>query len=415
MHNLTRCVMTAILTLLLSGRGLEAGGLQVLHAFGVGSQRGGSTLYASLIMDAGGNLYGTAEFGGAHGSGVVFRLSRGTSGRWTETVLYSFKGGSQDGATPHDSVVMDSAGNLYGTTISGGGGHCTGGCGIVFQLTPGPSGSWTERVLHSFAGGSDGAAPFSNVVLDSAGNHYGTTTAGGAHGHGTVYKLTPTVTGPWNETLLCSFKGSPDGSDPYAAPVFDTAGNLYGTTYSGGAANLGTVYELSPQAGGSWSEKVLHSFHGSSDGTDVFEGLIIDASGNLYGAAETGGTANCGVAFRLSPNGAGGWNETTLHTFLGVGAQDGENPNALIFDSAGNLYGTTVGGGVYNPGTIFRMIPQPSGEWTETVLYSFTGGNDGAYPSAALIMDAADKLYGTTLWGGPAGDTTGGVVFEFTP
>lgn len=354
------------------------------------------------------------EFGGAHNSGVVYRLSQGTNGAWTESVLYSFKGGTQDGATPHDSVLMDSAGNLYGTTISGGGGQCTGGCGIVFQLAPGPNGSWTETMVHRFAGGTDGAAPFSNVILDAAGNLYGATTAGGAGGKGTIYKLTPAGPGVWHETVLYSFKGSPDGSAPYGAPVFDAAGNLYGTTYSGGTANLGTVYKLNHQSNGSWSESVLHSFHGSSDGTDLFEGLIIDAAGNLYGAAETGGSANCGVVFRLSPNGSG-WSETILHTFLGVTALDGENPNAVIFDSAGNLYGTTVGGGVYNPGTIFKMTPQPSGQWTETDLYSFTGGNDGAYPSAGLVMDSAGKLYGTTLWGGPAGDTTGGVAFEFTP
>jgi uncharacterized repeat protein (TIGR03803 family) len=414
MGSMTRCYITAILALVLAGGAWAAGGLKVLHAFGVGSQRGGSSLYASLIMDAAGNLYGTAEFGGAHNSGVVFRLSPGATGRWTESVLYSFKGGTQDGATPHDSVVMDGSGNLYGATIAGGGGQCPGGCGIVFQLSPGSTGAWTETVVHRFTGGADGAAPFSNLIPDAAGNLYGATTAGGSSGRGTVYRLTPSGAGTWNETVLYSFKGSPDGAAPDAAPVFDATGNLYGTTYSGGAANLGTVYELSPQAGGSWNETVLHSFHGTSDGTDLFEGLILDAAGNLYGAAETGGSANCGVAFRLSP-GAAGWTETILHTFLGVNAQDGENPNALIFDPAGNLYGTTVGGGLYNPGTIFKVTPQPSGEWTETVLYSFTGGNDGAYPSAGLIMDAAGRLYGTTLWGGPAGDTTGGVAFEFTP
>lgn len=414
MRNPARFYVTAILILILASAASAATGLKVLHAFGLGSQRGGSSLYASLILDAAGNLYGTAESGGVYGAGVVFRLSPQTGGGWTETVLYNFKGGSEDGATPHDSVLMDSAGNLYGTTTEGAGGQCGRGCGIVFELTPAASGPWTETVLHKFAGGTDGAAPFSGVIFDAAGNLYGTTTAGGIYGAGTVYKMSPSGGGSWSETVIYNFSGRPNGGAPYAAPVFDGAGNLYGTTYEGGTAGYGTVYELSPQADGAWSESVLHSFHGASDGSDLFESLILDGKGNLYGAAETGGSANCGVAFKLTPNGTGGWRETILHTFLGVNAQDGENPNALIFDAAGNLYGTTVGGGVDNPGTIFKLAPGPTG-WTETVLYSFTGGNDGAYPSVPLVMGRAGRLYGTTLWGGPAGDTTGGVAFEFTP
>ncbi len=390
-----------------------ATGLDVLHAFGAAGTRGGSSLYGALIMDAAGNLYGTAEFGGTHNDGVVYRLSPQLGGGWTETVLYSFNG--QDGATPHDALIMDRAGNLYGTTIAGGEGQCTTGCGVVFKLSPTVSGSWTETALLKFGGGTDGATPYSGVIADAAGNLYGTTSAGGADGAGTVYKLFPNGTGSWSQTILHSFKDSPDGATPFAAPVFDGAGNLYGTTYKGGADNQGTVYELSPQAGGSWHLSVLHSFHGAPDGNDLFESVIFDASGNLYGAAETGGSANCGVAFKLTPNGAGGWTETILHTFLGVNFQDGENPNAMIFDASGNLWGTTVGGGVDNPGTIYKLSPQPDGQWTETVLYSFTGGVDGAYPSVPLIMDAAGNLYGTTLWGGPAGDTTGGVAFEFTP
>ncbi|MFN7995518.1 MAG: choice-of-anchor tandem repeat GloVer-containing protein [Bryobacteraceae bacterium] len=385
----------------------------MLHAFGA-SGPGGSTLYASLIMDPGGNLYGTTEFGGSRNGGVVFRLSRGTNGSWNETVLYSFKGGAQDGATPHDSVLLDSGGNLYGTTVSGGGGPCPGGCGVVFQLTPNATGPWTETVLHRFDG-TDGATPFSNVILNAAGNILGSTSGGGANGRGTVYKLSPGAAGGWTETVLYSFKGAPDGATPYAGLISDAAGNLYRTTYRGGTTNRGTVYKLSPNGDGTFSETVLHSFRGSTDGEDLFEGLVMDRAGNLYGTAETGGSANCGVVFRLSPSGAGGWAMTILHNFLGLTAQDGANPNALIFDVYGNLYGTTVGGGTYNPGTIFKLSPQPSGEWLETILYNFTGGNDGAYPSAGLIMDGAGRLYGTTLWGGPAGDTTGGVVFGYLP
>ncbi len=386
----------------------------MLHDFGYPSQLGGSTLYASLILDRAGNLYGTAEFGGAYGNGVVFRLSRNAGGAWTETVLHSFQGGSTDGADPHASVVMDSAGNLYGTTVSGGSSQCTGGCGVVFRLTPAATGPWTETVLHQFTSGADGAAPFSSVILDPRGNLYGAVTSGGIHNAGVVYKLTPTASGPWAETILYTFLGKPDGASAWGAPAFGLAGHLYGTTNSGGTADRGTIYELTPNSGGPWTEQVLYSFHGT-DGADLFAGLTPDASGNLYGPAETGGSANCGVAFELAKNAGGQWTYTILHNFLGVSAGDGENPNALIFDAAGNLYGTTVGGGVDNPGTIFKMTPQPSGVWTETVLYSFTAGSTGAYPSAPLVMDGAGNLYGTTLWGGRAGDTTGGVAFEFTP
>lgn len=318
---------------------------KVLHDFGLGAQLGGSSLYAGLILDEAGNLYGTAEFGGAYGHGVVFRLSPNASGGWTETVLHSFKGGTSDGATPHASVIRDSAGNLYGTTVGGGGGTCPGGCGIVFQLLPAASGSWTEAVPHRFTGGTDGAGPYSGVILDGAGNLYGATTAGGAKGFGAVYKLTPGGAGGWKETVLYSFQGIPDGSTACAAPVFDPAGNLYGTTTGGGSNRRGTAYELSPQADGSWKEQVLHSFHGTTDGSDLFNGLILDASGNLFGAAQTGGSANSGIAFELSKGATGVWTETILHTFLGVAAQDGANPNALIFDATGALYGTSVGGG----------------------------------------------------------------------
>jgi len=409
-----RFFQSAILLLALAAAAPAATGLKVIHAFGI-SQQGGSDLYGALLMDSAGNLYGTAESGGAHGAGVVYKLTRQSGGGWAESVLYSFKGGSQDGATPHDALVMDADGNLYGTTSAGGGCSRTG-CGIVFELSPTAGGPWTETVLHRFAGGTaDGSTPYSGVILDHAGNLYGTANSGGASNAGLAYELSPNGTSTWTETILHNFNGSPDGAAPFASLVFDTVGNLYGTTYKGGSANQGTVFELTPQAGGTWTAAVLHSFHGAADGSDLFENVILDAAGNIYGSAESGGSANCGVSFKLSPDGTGGWTETILHTFLGVGAQDGENPNALILDSAGDLYGTTVGGGVDNPGTIFKLTPQAGGEWAETVLYSFTGKNDGAYPSVPLITDKADHLYGTTLWGGPAGDTVGGLAFEFTP
>jgi uncharacterized repeat protein (TIGR03803 family) len=382
----------------------------VLHSFGVHLQ-GGSDLYAGLILDASGNAYGAAESGGTYGYGVVFELSPDGAGEWAERVLYDFKGSpGDDGATPHATLVFDRAGNLYGTTVSGG---VSGNFGIVFKLTPTSQGQWTETVLHRFTGGTDGATPYAGVILDAAGNVYGATDGGGAAGDGTVYKLTPSDSSPWVETVLHSFTGKPDGAGPFAAPLLDAAGNLFGTTYYGGARNDGAVYKLAPQPDGSWAETVLYSFKGGSDGVNPGAPLIADRSGNLYGTTAVGGSAGCGIAFKLTA--ASDWAETVLHTFLGITDDDGENPNGLTFGPRGVLYGTTVGGGTDNPGTIFRLTPSESGGWTETVLYNFTAGLTGAYPSVGLTLGPNGGLYGTTLWGGPAGDTVGGVAFEFNP
>lgn len=382
----------------------------VLHSFGVHLQ-GGSDLYAGLILDASGNAYGAAESGGTYGYGVVFELSPDGAGEWAERVLYDFKGSpGDDGATPHATLVFDRAGNLYGTTVSGG---ASSNFGIVFKLTPTSQGQWTETVLHRFTGGTDGATPYAGVILDAAGNVYGATDGGGAAGDGTVYKLTPSDSSPWVETVLHSFTGKPDGAGPFAAPLLDAAGNLFGTTYYGGARNDGAVYKLAPQPDGSWAETVLYSFKGGSDGVNPGAPLIADRSGNLYGTTAVGGSAGCGIAFKLTA--ASDWAETVLHTFLGITDDDGENPNGLTFGPRGVLYGTTVGGGTDNPGTIFRLTPSESGGWTETVLYNFTAGLTGAYPSVGLTLGPNGGLYGTTLWGGPAGDTVGGVAFEFNP
>jgi uncharacterized repeat protein (TIGR03803 family) len=273
--------------------------------------------------------------------------------------------------------------------------------------------NWQETVLYRFAGAADGAIPYPGVVMDPGGILYGGTNGGGASGAGVLYSLAPSSTG-WQYSVIHTFQGRPDGSAPYATPVLDTAGNLYGTTNSGGSRDKGIVYKLAPQPDGSWTEQVIHNFAGGADGANPLSGLIFDQHGDLYGTTTLGGTANCGTAFKLVPNSSGGWTEHLLHTFLGVTAQDGENPNGLVFDAHGNLYGTSTGGGVDNPGTIFKLRPVSGGGWQETVLYSFTGGLDGAYPSAGPVLDAAGNIFGTTLWGGPSGGTTGGVAFEFT-
>jgi uncharacterized repeat protein (TIGR03803 family) len=403
-----------VLVLVSAGISAAANSTTTLHSFGSNGSRGGSDLYSGLILDSAGDLYGATESGGTYNAGLVYKLSRSAGGGWVETVLYNFKGSTnQDGASPHATMMWDSTGNLYGTTVGGGlnGKTCRTGCGTVFKLTP-AAGQWHESVLFRFTGGADGAVPYAGVVMDSAGNLYGATISGGSANKGVVYRLSPSA-GGWQQTVLHTFQGS-DGSAPYPTPVMDAAGNLYGTTNVGGAHQRGVVFVLKPQAAGTWSEQVLHTFQGGTDGANPLAGVIFDEKGNLYGTTSVGGTANCGVAYRLVRSAGGGWSEKILHTFLGVTAQDPENPNGMIFDAAGNLYGTSTGGGVYNPGTIFKIAPSAGG-WQETVLYSFTGGNDGAYPITGPTMDAAGHLFGTTLWGGPAGDTTGGVAFEFVP
>ncbi|HTQ57831.1 MAG TPA: choice-of-anchor tandem repeat GloVer-containing protein [Bryobacteraceae bacterium] len=386
----------------------------VLQDFGIGNLDGGSSLYAGLVMDTAGNLYGAAEEGGIYNAGVVYELSRNTGGGWTETVLYNFTGANrgQDGANPHATLLRDSAGNLYGTTVSGGiaSRTCSKGCGVVFKLTPSGD-TWQETVLYRFTGGADGSVPYAGVSMDAAGNLYGAATSGGATA-GVVYELTPGTPG-WTEAVIHTFEDV-DGATPYGTPVLDAAGNLFGTTYAGGAYNRGVVYALTPSAG-AWTFHALHNFRGSPDGANTLTGVILGPRGTLFGTTTSGGTASCGIAYELAFKKSAGWTETILHTFLGVGAADGENPNGLILDAHGNLFGTSTGGGLYNPGTIFELSPMAGGGWQETVLYSFTAGLDGAYPSSSLTLGPSGHLFGTTLWGGPSGDTTGGVAFEFTP
>jgi uncharacterized repeat protein (TIGR03803 family) len=351
--------------------------------------------------------------------GTVFELTPTTTGKWDRRILHSFNG--KDGANPFSALIFDSTGNLYGTTSQGGNlSGCGGvGCGVVFKLAPDANGMWTETVLHVF-NEKNGAIPYASLVFDSAGNLYGTTVFGGniessqcgknIPGCGVVFELSPGTDGKWTTRVLHAFNptyNANDGAYPYASLILDSVGNLYGTTLLSGTGS-GTVFRLTPAKDGGWNEKVLHNFDGT-DGAYPYASLLFDTAGTLYGTTEIGGAFRMGTVFELIPRANDRWEHVTLHNFSGNG--DGASPNGLIFDRAGNLYGTTSDDGIKNTGTVFRLTPQNSGKWSETVLFKFNG-KDGAHPQASLILDAAGNLFGTTVNGGASGF---GSVFELTP
>jgi uncharacterized repeat protein (TIGR03803 family) len=386
----------------------------VLHTFRGGGD--GASPMAGLTMDQAGNFYGTATAGGGSGAGTVFRLSKKGSS-WILNTLYSFAKGN-DGASPRGGVIFGPNGNLYGTTMYGGGDGCSGsGCGIVFQLKQYPTAcktalcGWQETVLHRFTGNPDGAWPASvDLIFDQAGNLYGTTQSGGTSDEGTVFQLAPSGLG-WTENVLYSFFGGGDGQWPSASLIFDNAGNLYSTTFGGGAYYSGTVFQLT-SSGSSWTENVLYSFQGfgGTTGANPVAGVIFDPSGNLYGATVYDGKYDDGTVFELTPsNGMSPWTFTLLYTFSGP---DGAAPsNSLVMDVAGNLYGTATNGGAYGGGSIFKLTPGGGG-WTFSSLHDFIGGSDGANPTSNLIFDANGNLYGTASAGGAYG---WGTVWEITP
>jgi len=357
---------------------------------------------SNLIFDTAGDLYGTT--GGFNGAGdpasipngTVFEVLRKPGGGWTCKQIYAFQGGTDDGSVPIAGLTIDAAGNLYGTTDFGG----TANCGVVFELSPEPGGTWNETILYDFIADSCGSA--SNLVFDNQGNLYGTTIGGGPGGDGTVFELSPNQDGTWREQLLYGFSGY-DGNVPAAGITFDSAGNIFGTTEAGGLYDYGTVFELAPSPSG-WSETTLHSFQNGTDGAAPIGGVTFDAEGNLFGTTNAGGNPPegcCGTVFELTPNSDGTWAETIIYHFPRTG---GEPRASVVFDAAGNLCGTTWAG----HGAVFRLTLMPNGEWRPTAVYGFTGGRDGGNPYASVTLDAANHLYGTTYDGGNGY----GVVFE---
>jgi uncharacterized repeat protein (TIGR03803 family) len=381
----------------------------VLHAFGAGDD--GSGVWSSVVFDSQGNLYGTTSGGGPYQAGTVYELTPQQDGKWAEEVLYNFLSFPDDGAGPFGGLVSDGPGRLYGTTQLGGTYHA----GVVFELTL-TAGGWDYALAYSL-GAPDTLAccPRGNLIVGPGDSLYGT-------GYD-AFELSPGPDG-WVEGILHNFTGlKGDGLGPEAGPIMDATGNLYGTTLYGGGGGCddgcGTVYQLETPIGAwskspGWREHILHRF-GEAPDDGAFPGvgeLAIDGRGNLYGTADTGGTGRGGIVYKLVRTSAapgGVWAEVILHNFApdGLGYEPG---GGVTIDGAGNLYGTTINGGslLCGCGVVYKLSPQPDGQWQYTLLHTFVG-SDGAEPDANLTIGPDGNLYGTAAAGGTYG---GGVVFQ---
>lgn len=415
---------------------LRAQTFQVIHNFAGGAD--GSMPFAGLTIDAAGNLYGTTATGGettgqpcsdawgARGCGTVFELSPSGSG-WVLKSLYWFRwvNAFPDGVRPKGKVVFGPDGALYGTTYFGG--NSFGGCGndesytcgTVFKLTPTPAGHWNESMVYEFPskpgpiGLPEGSNPAAGVTFDAAGKIYGTND-GRDPG---IFQLSP-LNGGWRERTLY-YVGNQDGTR--SDVTFDANGNLYSTTFTGGLYDGGSVVQLTPSGGG-WTADTLIQFSGGGGGSHPSGGVIFDRNGNIYGTTSKDGAQGGGIVFMLSPSN-GTWNFSVIYNLVG---SSGDYPcflggnyvfepgphDALVMDSAGNLYGTTYTDGVYQRGNVFKLSPASNGTWTYTSLYDFTGWDDGCNPVGGVALDASGNLYGTTLYGGTSGL---GVAWKITP
>jgi uncharacterized repeat protein (TIGR03803 family) len=439
-RNLTILLMALVsATLIFFARAAVASTETVLHTF---TSKSGLT-FSGVVIDKAGNLYGTTFDGGTFGKGTVYQLSLAKTGKWTYSVIHNFANDGRDGTGPGGAnLVLDSNGNLYGSTNYGGSGKgCKSpGCGTVFKLTRNGK-IWTETILYSFQGGKDGSFP-QNLAFDSQGILYSTTGAGGkglcsnnqqSTGCGTVFKLRPSSKGIWTKTTLYSFQGLSEGQYPVYGVVLDSAGNLYGVTVDGGfgastcAVNgyvgCGTVFALM-HSGKTWTHSVLYSFVAGNDGQWPSGPLVFDKLGKLYGMTDAGGGSHggrtvicnlgCGTVFELSPAGGGTWTESVIHSFSGD--EGATCQGGVIFDNTGNLYGTAQLGGAYGDGTVFKL--RYSGTtWLVTVLHSFQyAPTDGADPANGVIFDNAGNLYSTTLLGGIGNpNSVQGTVFKIAP
>lgn len=355
---------------------------------------------ASLIRDSSGNLYGITFLSGANGKGTVYKVSPDG----VETVLHSFGATSTDGTYPEAGLVMDSKGNLYGTTYDGGAygySRFSEGYGTIFKISP----DGTETILYNFgATKASGASPIAGLVMDAKGNLYGTTAGGGKYGQGTIYKLTPTGT----ETALYNFGATANDCINPSTLLMDKSGNFYGTCNRGGQYGNGIVFELTA----SRAYIMLHQFGSiTNDGATPDSAVTMDSAGNLYGVTNYGG-AGSGTVYKLSPSTGGTWMETILYNFQGAPANDGGNPvGAPVLDSKGNVYGATYWGGNSGFGTIYKVTAAGK----ETLLHNFAGTSDGGNPDGGLLRDSKGNLYGSATVGGSGTFGQSGVVYMVTP
>jgi uncharacterized repeat protein (TIGR03803 family) len=377
----------------------------VIHSF---EEDEGEYPSTDLVLDAEGNLYGTTVEGGDFGGGTIFQLSR-AGDTWTHTVLYNFTG-QADGGQPYGGVTLDAQGNLYGTAVIGGsGGICAeDGCGVAYKLAKSGE-SWSFSVIHDFTGGDDGSGPGAGLTIDANGNLYGMTPTGGTYGLGVIFELSPLQNGAYALTVIHTFTGGSDGGAASAGRLLlDDAGNLYGVATVGGAYGQGVVFTLA-SAGGSWDFTTLYAFKGQPDAGSPYGGLIFDNAGNLYGTTYYEGANDLGTVYRLVYRN-GSWHETVLYSFKG--GTDGASPiSNLVIDAAGNLYGTTSEGGApgCGCGTIFRLARVSGDTWRERILYRFRGAPDGAFPYNGMVTDRAGHLYGATVHGG---DDDDGAIYQ---
>jgi uncharacterized repeat protein (TIGR03803 family) len=360
-----------------------------------------------LVRDAAGNLYGTTVQGGTSASGTVWELSP-SGGSWTHSVLYSFSGGT-DGGEPYKGVTLDAQENIFGTAVTGGSGGCEGGCGVVYELAN-SGGKWSQTVVHAFSGGDDGSGPGAGLTIDSNGDVYGTTPTGGTYGQGTIFRLHRGSGGAWKLKVLHAFTGGSDGIGGSAGRLVLAGNHLYGTATSGGDNSQGTAFELTQGKHGNWRFKPTYEFTGQPDAGFPYGGLALDTSGNLYGTTYYGGASGMGSVYRLAHK-AGVWSEKLLYSFKG-GSDGGAPLGNLVLDPGGNLFGTTSGGGSAGAGVVFELVPPPGSKWTENVGHAFQGPPDGAYAYNGLVADGAGNYFGATTRGG-AGDE--GAIYEFTP
>lgn len=394
---------------------------KVIYTFGTSGFQDGQFPQTGLVRDSAGNLYGTTLGGGSNGgAGTVFRLSKRANGQFADTILHSFDELGGDGFQPEAGVTLDSAGNIYGTTAYGGAYGGASGFGVAFELLANPGGGWREKILHSFGHGTDGLVPRGGpLVIDASGNLFGVTNAGGLYGQGIVFELSLKADGAWAEKIIYNFGNGTDLSQP-GGLTFDSSGNLYGAASFGGSSGGGGIYKLTPM-GISWSEQILYNFANNGvDGYDPNYGLVFDPSGNLYGTTAYGGSGNpsncepkqylgCGIVFEMTPSVSGAWTETILYNF--TGKPDANYPlSGPAFDAFGNLYGTSLAGGLGNQGSVYELSPQTDGTWTEAIVQNF--GTDGTQPYGTLLFDPSGNIYGT-LSNGAA--FVSGAVFEITP